>query len=110
MLKDFYEPFLRMTATLVDDGMGGKRDGYASGEGFQAGISRNSSTEMKIAERNGAKALYTIVADVDVVLNQNDRVKRVADGVVYRITSGGIQTPAVAETQFVQYDAEVVSA
>lgn len=53
---------------------------------------------------------YTIVIPLTVKLEQNDRVRRVRDGRVYRITSNAadMTTPSVAQEQYAQVGAEVI--
>lgn len=111
MLSDYFEDFVVMTKIKVPDDFDGLRDEYVEGASFRAGISTNSSTEAQIAQQNGMKAIYTIVHPITMTLEQNDRVKRVKDGRVYRITSNSadMTTPAVAQVQYSQVTAEVVT-
>ena len=109
-LTDFFEAFKRRTLTQTDSPLGGKIDTWTDGASFQAGISTNNSREAQIAYRNGLATQYTIVAPTTVTLHQNDRVKRVADGVEFRITSNStdMHTPACAALQYAQVTAEVI--
>ena len=110
MLTDFFEAFKYRTLTQTTSPLGGKIDTWTDGATFQAGVSLNNSREAQIAYRNGLATQYTIVVPADVTLRQNDRVKRVADGVEYRITSNSanMHTPAPAALQYAQVTAEVI--
>lgn len=110
MLSDYFEDFVMQDKSSQPDGFGGIVWTYSDGAPFRAGISTNSTTEAQIAVQNGMKALYTIVHPVALTLRQDDLVKRVKDGRVYRITSNSadMTTPAIAQVQYSQVTAEVV--
>lgn len=110
MLTDFFEAFKYRTLTQTASPLGGKIDTWTDGATFQAGVSLNNSREAQIAYRNGLATQYTIVVPNGVTLRQNDRIKRVADGVEYRITSNSadMHTPAPAALQYAQVTAEVI--
>ena len=110
MLTDFFEAFKFRTLTQASSPLGGKIDTWVDGATFQAGVSTNNSREAQIAYRNGLATQYTLVIPAGVSLRQNDRVKRVADGVEYRITSNGadMHTPACAALPYAQVTAEVI--
>lgn len=110
MLSDYFEDFVMQDRVSMPDGFGGLAYDYADGAVFQAGITTNNSTEAQIAMQNGMKVIYTIVHSISLTLEQNDRVKRLKDGRVYRITSNSadMATPASAQVQYAQTRAEVV--
>ena len=110
MLTDFFETFKRRALTQTTSPLGGKVDTWTDGASFQAGVSLNNSREAQIAYRNGLATQYTIVMPTTVTLHQNDRVKRVADGVEFRVTSNSpdMHTPACATLQYSQVTAEVI--
>ena len=110
-LHDFFEPCVLLEKRTTPDGYGGVVTAYIDGATVRMGITTNSSTEALIADKSGVKAVYTIAFDTHITLSVNDRVKRVKDGKVFRITSDAtdMQTPAVSSVQFRQCSAEVVS-
>lgn len=110
-LADFFEDFVIQSVTYVSTGFGTFEPQYTDGATFKAGISTASSTEARIAERNGMKTIYNIAHLPAITLHREDRVRRVKDGRVYRITSDSpdMTTPDKAEVQFAQVTAEVVS-
>lgn len=110
-LTDFFEDFKRRTLTETASPTGGKIKTWVDGDVFRAGISTNNSREMQVAYRNGLATQYVIVVPAGVTLRQNDRVKRVANGIEYRITSNSddMRTPAPAALQYAQVTAEVIT-
>ncbi len=107
MLGDFFTDCTLMVRTVTDDGFGSVTETWQDGTAIRAGIIRNSSTEAQLAYRTGAKELYTIVTD-GVDLHQHDRVMRISDGTVYRVTSDSRHAPAPASIDYRQADAEVI--
>ena len=110
-LEDFFEDFNIQSKVYVETGFGTFEPQYTNGANFRAGISTNSSAEDQIAERNGMKTIYTIVHLPSITLHKDDRVQRIKDGHIYRITSDStaMTTPAIADMQYAQVTAEVIS-
>lgn len=111
MLSDFFEDFILQNWSSKPDGFGGVVWELSDGAPFRAGIATNQSNEAQVAYQNGLKTIYTIVHRPTLVLEQDDRVKRVKDGRIYRIitNSTDMTTPAIAQEQFSQVQAEVIS-
>ena len=109
-LQDFFTDFTMLNWLSRPDGFGGITWTWSDGAAFRAGVSANSTAEAQIAYQAGTKTIYTIVTQDNVGLELNDRVKRVSDGKVFRVTSNAadMTTPALAEVQFSQVTAEVV--
>lgn len=112
MLSDFFEDFILQNWSSKPDGFGGIVWETTDGVVFRAGISTNQSTEAQIAYKSGLKTIYTIVHPATLALEQGDRVRRMKDGQLYRITSNSadMSTPAVAQEQYRQVTAEVIEA
>ena len=108
---DFYEDFQIVDYISKPDGLGGVRWDVSEGVVFRAGISTNQSTEAQLAYQTGVRVLYTLVTDKHMELEQGDGVKRLSDGLMLRITSHSrdMQTPAMAEVQYAQVTAEVLT-
>ena len=111
-LSDFFEDFIMQNWSSKPDGNGGIVWEISDGAPFRAGISTKNSTEAQIAYKNGLKTIYTIVHPKTLSLSQDDRVKRVKDGRLYRSPSNSadMSTPAIAGVQYAQVTAEVVDA
>lgn len=110
-LEDFFEDFIIQSKVYVDTGFGTFEPQYTDGASFRAGISTNSSTITQVAERNGMKTIYTIVHLPSIALHKDDRVRRIRDGRMYRITSDSADmiTPAMADVKYSQVTAEVIT-
>lgn len=110
-IEDFFEDFVIQSVTYVSTGFGTFEPQYTDGAAFRAGISTASSTEARIAERNGMKTIYNIAHLPAITLHRDDRVRRMKDGRVYRITSDSadMTTPERASIQYAIVTAEVVS-
>lgn len=109
-IENFFEDFIMQDWTSQSDGFGGIIWTWKDGAQFKAGISMNSSTEMKIAEQQGLKTIFTVVTKKTLELEQGDVIKHKITNELYRITSNSrdMQTPAVAEVEYWQVSAEKV--
>lgn len=109
-LHDFFVDCCMVDKTTVNDGFGSVTIEWVDGAEFSAGIVLNSSNEMQVAYQQGLKRTYTVVIDETVQLAREDRIKRLNDGLVLRITSepGDMTTPAVSFLKYKQCTAEVV--
>lgn len=92
----------------VPDGMGGSDAAYTDGAAFMAAIVKDSSTQARIAEKQGVSEVYTITVDKDLNLEYHDVFRRDADGAVFRVTSNIVdsRTPNAASFAFGQVSAE----
>lgn len=110
-LHDFYEDFQIIDYISKPDGHGGVIWEQMEGAPFRGGIYVNTSNEAIIAGKVGNKAIFVITTDLNVELEQNDVVMRKADGRKYRIAGNAFDktTPAVADVQFREVPAEVIS-
>lgn len=99
--------------TLIDqitrsDGYGGYIRDWQDGAPIQCAIVLNTSTEARVAEAQGTKAIYTITTDKAVNLQYHQVLRRERDGKVFRVTSDGDDnaTPASAMLNMRQVTAE----
>lgn len=87
LLSERMEDFCRMDKTSTEDGYGGTSIVWQEGAHFRAVATQLQSTELEIAYQTGQKRLYAIYCKPIVGLVQHDRVKRLSDGVVFRVTA-----------------------
>ena len=73
----------------VSDGRGGTVTTWVTGAGFQAAIVRDTAVEVRVAEAQGTKAIYTVVTAKTVNLQYHDVFRREEDGKIFRVTSDG---------------------
>lgn len=109
-LDDYMVDFCMLDKRTVEDGYGGVTTEHVEGARFKAGITTNQSNEAKIAYQQGLKVIYTLVFKPTIALENGDRVKRLSDGLVLRITSKSrdMTTPARANLRMSQVSAEVI--
>ena len=89
LLTQSFEPFVIMDKTTAPDGYGGIITQWTEGAQIEASANLDDSTEARIAEQQGVKAMYTITTSRSINLQYNDYLKRVRDGKVFRATSDG---------------------
>lgn len=111
MLSDFFADCVLMDKTTTPDGYGGVKETWVEGAAVKIGIARTSTTEARLAYKAGTKELFTLVFPTTLTLTLNDRVKRISDGKVFRVTSDctDMTTPKMAAVQYRQVDAEVIA-
>lgn len=82
----------------VTDGRGGYVPRWVDGATFDAAITIDGSTEMKVAMAQGVKAVYTITTSRAVNLQYHDVLRRESDSQIFRVTSKGddSKTPPTA--------------
>lgn len=107
MLDDFFTPCVLVTRTAAPDGYGGLSFRESRSPPFGAGIAQNTSSEAFIADRVGAKGIYTITTRRNVTLAVNDIVERQKDGARFRVNGIPSPTPDAAQTQYQVVTAEV---
>lgn len=100
--------------TLIDkkrvpDGYGGTIVEWIDSEvEFDAAIVLDTSTEARIAEKQGVTNLYTITTKKIMNLQYHDVFRRSSDGKIFRVTSDGDdkKTPKSANLNMRQVSAE----
>lgn len=112
LLSEAYEPFVFMVKEFTPDGQGGFTSltpTWSEGATFQATADFPQSSGVKIADAIRQKTTCTITTPRAMTLQQNDVIKRVSDGVYFRITTDGTfrKTPKGAGLDMRQSDAEV---
>lgn len=101
------------SCTMVDkrsipDGQGGFDYEWVDGATFNAAVTKDSSLQARIAEKQGVTEIYSITVPRGVILRVNDVVKRNSDGAIFRVTSNIVddETPNRASFQYGQVTAE----
>ena len=94
--------------TTVADGYGGYTISWADGAEFNAAIVLDSSTQARIAEKQGVTALYTVTTAKALNLQYHDVFRRESDSKIFRVTSDGddVKTPNSARLNMRQVSAE----
>ena len=87
LLDSMAEECVLLTRAVVPDGLGGFTNAWTDGVTFSATIRKDSTTQDKIAERQGVKEGYTVVVSKGFPLVKYDVFRRKKDGKTYRVTS-----------------------
>lgn len=110
LLEEAFEDFLFVSKTFVPDGEGG---GYfiwtESKEAFKATANFPKSSLARIADSMTERENCTVTTPKAITLDYMDVIKRVSDGVYFRILSNGRdnKTPESAWLDMRQSNAEV---
>lgn len=93
------EPCIMLDQQSVSDGRGGMTKNWVEGATISAAVTVDDSTQTKIAQAQGVKAVYTVTTSRAVNLQYHDVFRRVSDGKTFRVTSDGDdnKTPRIAK-------------
>ena len=89
LIEDFYEYFTLLTPVMISDGEGGSTTTWHENTKFFAAAVKDTSPEMRAAERAGSKPEYTLTISEYTPMNiaYHDVVKRDSDGSIFRAIS-----------------------
>lgn len=108
LVEDMMEEVIFLNKVKVDDGEGGFYTTYEDGLTFMAAVTRDTTMQTRVAEKEGVTSVYTVTTRRNVKLDFHDVIKKKSDGSIYRITSkGGEQmTPPISTLDLSQVTAE----
>lgn len=75
-ITDFYDDLIIMERKTSSDGLGGFYEDLVAGAPFKGAITTDMSTEGRVAEQQGVKAIYTITTGDNVPIKYGDIVKK----------------------------------
>lgn len=112
LLSEAYEPFVFMVKNFTPDGEGGftsQTPTWTEGATIQATADFPQTSGVKIADAIRQKTTCVVTTPRSITLEKNDVIKRVSDGIYFRITTDGTfrKTPKSAGLDMRQCDAEV---
>ena len=110
ILQAFFKPCHLLDKTTVTvSGLFGPQEKYVEGAALDAAFLKDNSAEVKVAEANGLKELYTVVVHKPVTLRQGDVLRRDADGLTLRITGNTVdwEAPEMSTVQIAKTTAKV---
>lgn len=107
LLAEAMEKCVIINRAITEDGYGGYDTVWTEGANFECAVSLDTSTEARIALKQGVTALYTVTTSKALNLQYHDVFRRISDGKIFRVTSDGddVYTPDSATL-----DMRVVSA
>lgn len=108
LLDEEMEKCILIDKRRVPDGYGGTIVEWTDSVEFDAAIVLDTSTEARIAEKQGVTNLYTITTRKAMNLQYHDVFRRLSDGKIFRVTSDGDdkKTPKSANLNMRQVSAE----
>ena len=111
LIDSFKLPCVLVEKVRIPDGEGGWTTAWTEGASFDAAITQQSGTLVRIAEAQGVTNVFTVTVDRNVELDFHDVFRRADDsddyaGMTFRVTTQNPSTPKVATFQFNQYSAE----
>lgn len=87
LVDEMMEPCVMLDRQTASNGMGGYTQTYTDGAMFEAAILKDSTTNARIAEKNGFTESYTVyVYKGSIALDFHDVFRRERDGLVFRVT------------------------
>lgn len=98
LLTNAMEPCVMMDKTTVNDGMGGFTYTWVEGATFDAFVRKESAPEIRVAEQDKVKEMFTVVVNRNVTLEYHDVFKRLGDGAIFRATSSTRDEKALEES------------
>lgn len=110
LLSEAYEPFIHIVKSFVPDRQGGMIPSWTEGAEFMATADFVNSSTATIADAMTERINCTITTSRAITLDFMDIVKRVSDGVYFRVLSNGAnkKTPDSAGLDMRQSAAEVL--
>lgn len=111
LIEDFYEDFTLLTPVIVSDGEGGSTTTWYENAKFFAAAIKDTSPEMRAAERAGSKPEYTLTISgyTPVNIAYHDVIKRDSDCTIFRAISSSADSkpPKSATFNFAQVRCEI---
>ena len=89
LAKEFegYGTYVILNYGIVDDEYGGHKETWTPGAHFDATLTLDDSTEMKVAQAQGVKGIYRVTTNKAVHLPWHTVFRSVDDEKTYRVTS-----------------------
>lgn len=97
-----------MVESKVSDGEGGYTTSWTAGDPIKVAITHDTTTQARIAEKEGVTSLYTLTTSKDNTLKYHDVIKRLSDNAIFRVTSNSEDktSPSIASLNMAQVTAE----
>lgn len=98
---DAFDDFYIKNRSVSPDGEGGTITEWSDGAVIKASLDLGGSTEVRQAEAQNLKTVFTATFPIDTPVKYNDYIENVKTGKVYRITSEPKEneTPPTAKYQ-----------
>lgn len=94
------EPVVKLDEVSVSDGEGGFTTEYREGAPFTATITPDATITTAIAQKDSERKAYKVSTPQNAKLKKGDIIKRIEDGVVFRITQSSDETAKISTIRF----------
>lgn len=110
LIDEFMEPFMLLDKKREPDGYGGFVENWSDSGTFDGAMVLDTSIEARSAAANGLSSIYTLTTKRGVVLKYDDRIRRISDNKMFRVTSDGSEkkSPVSANIDVRQVTCEVL--
>lgn len=99
-LTDFFEKLTIAERKIVSDGEGGYIETVVDGVTFEGAITMDSSTQARIAQKDGFTSIFTLTTSKKVPLKFSDLVKKGNE--YYKVTNEASKSPMTANLDIQQ--------
>lgn len=108
LLTEAFEDATVMNFIRESDGRGGMNEYWKDGATIKVAFAFDSSTEARIADKEGTHVRYSLVTDKSILLKYHDVIRRESDKRYFRVTSKGddMKTPRSSSLHIRQVEAE----
>jgi hypothetical protein len=108
LFEAMYTDCTKIDKISISDGEGGFITEYTDGAPFSAAITLDTSTQARIAQKQGVNSVYTVTIPKNASLNFGDIFRREEDKQIFRVTgdSKDKETPKIASFHFAKVAAE----
>jgi hypothetical protein len=85
LLDEAYEPFVMIDKRSISDGEGSFFVDYVDGAKISVCVTNDNTSLTRIAEALAEKVEYRVITKKNIKFSQDDLIKRLSDGQVFRI-------------------------
>lgn len=98
LVKQRETEFVVINETLIPDGYGANKSTYTEGIHFFGAMVQTNANQVRAGNQQAEIAVYSLITPRNVRLDYHDKIKRLADGRTFRLTShnGNEYTPETA--------------
>ena len=109
LLDAYSDDYVILNKTTVDDGYGGYKIVWSDGATIKGALAPASQVEVTTAGAMGEKTTHTLVVNKSILLDYHDVLRRVSDGIYFRVTNtdGGTYTPNSSNLDLRKYRLEL---
>ena len=108
LLDSMMDDCVILDRVKTSDGVLGFRSVWTDGDAFRALVKKDTSTEARLAEKQGVTEVYTVVTARGFGLEYHDVFRRLKDGAVFRVTANqrDSEAPDASSVQIGKVSAE----